>query len=163
VIITKSCNHLSSPCPDIRAHVFIQHSYLIYFSSWDNLNKLSQETIMPHVTLSPPLLSDLPSMLCSKRLTDWISWRLISPDLSVLQTSCFLRPDLLYKGNKVAAIAEFFSQDCQDCSVISARAPALSGDVASWELNIERDKTACKQWKNSLAGSEMKSVMNGII
>lgn len=55
--------NLSSPCPDIRAHVFIQHSYLIYFSSWGNLNKLLQETIMPHVTLSPPLLSDLPSRL----------------------------------------------------------------------------------------------------
>ncbi len=51
-------------CHDIIAHVFVQHSYLIFFESYGNVNKLSRVTIMPHVTLAPLLLSDLPSRLC---------------------------------------------------------------------------------------------------
>lgn len=51
-------------CPDIIVHVFVQHSYLIFFGSYGNVNKLSWVTITPHVTLTPLLLSDLPSRLC---------------------------------------------------------------------------------------------------
>lgn len=50
-------------CPDIT-HAVVQHSYLIFFGSYGNVNKLSRVTITPHVTLAPLLLSDLPSRLC---------------------------------------------------------------------------------------------------